>query len=207
MNLTLYIIIITGIVSFLAFNDQRMMQRLIFNPYVIHQRKEWYRFISSGLIHADWLHLIVNMFVLYSFGGVVEDYYKIYFGDQAVVYFLLLYVGGLMASVLITYKKQKDNPGYNALGASGAVSGIVFASIVFDPMQKLALYGVIELPGIIFGVLYIIFCYYMDKRGGTGINHDAHLWGAVYGFVFTIILRPSLFLLFIDKLVFWRHDI
>jgi len=205
--MTLYIIIITCLVSILAFNDAAILQRLIFNPYTIQQRKEWYRFISSGLIHADWPHLIINMFVLYSIGGIVEIYYRQVFAERAVVYFLLLYIGGLMTSILPTYAKHKDNPGYNALGASGAVSAIVFAFILFDPLQKLCLYGVICLPGIIFGVLYIAYCYYMDKRGGDRVNHDAHLWGAVYGFAFTIIVKPSLFLLFLDKLIYFRHNI
>ena len=201
MKLTLLIIIVTSAVSILAFQNRSLMDRYIFNPFIIQQRKEWFRFISSGFLHADWIHLLVNMFVLFSFGFVLEDYFHALFEGKAEVYFLLLYVGGLMTSVLPTFKKQKDNPSYNALGASGAVSAIVFSFILFNPLQELCLYGVLCLPGIIFGVAYLFYCYYMGKKGGGNINHDAHLWGALYGFFFTIILKPVLFINFIQQLI------
>jgi membrane associated rhomboid family serine protease len=205
--MTTFILITTCLISFLAFQNPEIRGRMIFNPYVIHERKEWYRFITSGLIHADWIHLLINMFVLYSFGDVVEGYYKLAFGERWVVYFPLLYFGGMMTSVLPTYRKHHQNPGYNALGASGAVSAVVFAFIVFNPLQRLCLYGLLCLPGIIFGVLYLAYCYYMDKKGGSNINHDAHLWGALYGFGFTILVKPELIGYFFDQLIYFRHAI
>src|SRR3954463_6029514 len=124
MSITVTIVIITAIISFLAFQSHALRERLIFNPYIIHERRQWYRFISSGLIHADWPHLIINMFVLYTFGQIVEEDYKEVFGEQGTYYYLLLYFGGMALSVVPTFSKHKDNPGYNALGASGAVSSV-----------------------------------------------------------------------------------
>jgi len=180
---------------------------MIFNPYIIHSDRQWYRFISSGLIHADWIHLLVNMFVLYSFGGIVEQYFRMAFGEKATMNFILLYFGGMVTSVLPTYLKNRNNPGYNALGASGAVSSIVFAFILFNPLQKLSLYGLLSLPGIIFGIIYLVYCYYASKRGGDYINHDAHLWGALFGFFFTMLIKPSLIMDFFEKLIYFRNVI
>jgi membrane associated rhomboid family serine protease len=200
--MTLVIIIITCIVSFFAFRDQMLTGKLIFNPYIIDRNKQWYRFISSGFIHADAIHLIINMYVLYSFGTMTEFYYSMAFGEKARLYYLLLYLGGLIFSVLPTYRKHRNNPSYNGLGASGAVSAVTFSFIIFDPMQKLCLYGLhfLCLPGVLFAILYLVYCFYMDKKGRDNINHGAHMWGAIYGFVLTIIFNPSLFLGFIDKL-------
>lgn len=183
------------------------MTKLIFNPYSIFHRGEWYRFISSGFVHANFLHLLVNMFVLYSFGEVVEFYYQQAFGEMGTYNFILLYLGGLMFSILPTYKKNRENVFYNGLGASGAVSAIVFSFILFNPMQNLCLYGILCLPGILFGVIYLIYCYYMDKKGGTNVNHDAHLWGAIYGFVFTGAMKVTLFADFFQKLIYFRNAI
>lgn len=201
MNLTLLIIIITSVVSMLAFQNRNLIDRFIFNPCIIQQRREWFRFISSGFLHADWMHLLINMFVLFSFGYALEAYFQAVFEEKAQVYYILLYVGGLMTSVLPTFRKQKNNPSYNALGASGAVSAVVFSFILFNPLQSLCLYGILCLPGIIFGVLYLVYCYYMGQKGGDNINHDAHLWGALYGFFFTVILKPSLFAGFIQQII------
>ncbi len=201
MKITLLIIVLTSVVSALALQNRSILDRYIFNPYIIQQRKEWYRFVSSGLLHADWIHLLVNMFVLFSFGFVLEEYFQEVFGEKGDVYFVLLYVGGMMASVLPTFKKQKDNPSYNALGASGAVSAVVFSFILFNPLQKLCLYGILCLPGIIFGVLYLFYCYYMSKKGQGNVNHDAHLWGALYVFFFTVLLKPALFIGFIQQII------
>lgn len=201
------ILVITSIVSFMAFNNQNLMGRMIFNPYSIYHSGEWYRFITGGIVHADFFHLLINMFVLYSFGEVVELYYAQVFGEMARFNFLLLYIGGLLFSVLPTYKKNRENFHYNGLGASGAVSAVVFSFILFNPMQDLCLYGLICLPGVLFGVAYLIFCYYMDKRGGTNVNHDAHMWGAIFGFLFTGAMKLTLFAEFIQKLIYFRSAI
>lgn len=183
------------------------MNKMIFNPYMIDKHKEWYRFITSGFIHADIIHLAVNMFVLYSFGGIIENYFSVYFENRANYYFLLLYFGGLVTAVIPTYKKNKENMYYNALGASGAVSAVIFAFVLLEPMQKICLYGLLCLPSIVFGVAYLIYCYYMDKKGGDNVNHGAHFWGALFGFFFTILLKPELLLTFFQKLIYFRDVI
>jgi membrane associated rhomboid family serine protease len=205
MDITTIIVVATAIVSFIAFRDHALRDKLIFNPYLIEHRKQWYRFFSSGFIHADLIHLIINMFVLYSFGKYVEDFYADYFESRAVFNFLLLYFGGMALSVLPTFTKHKNDPGYNALGASGAVSAVVFAFIVFRPLAPFYIYGLIRLPGIVFGALYLLYSYYSSKRKGDYINHDAHFWGAVCGFLFTILLKPQLFVAFLNQMPF-LHD-
>jgi len=206
---TLFILIATCIVSFLAFQSEELKSKMLFNPYLIHTRNQWYRFISSGLIHADWIHLFVNMYVLYFFGTYVEQYYGEIFGEKATAYFVLLYVGGLMMSVLPTFGKQKDNPGYNALGASGAVSSVVFAFILLNPLEKLCLYGLnfLCLPAVLFGIAYLVYCYFSARRARDHVNHDAHFWGALYGFFLTVILKPSLLAAFFDQLIYFRNAI
>jgi membrane associated rhomboid family serine protease len=154
------------------------------------------------MIHADWMHLLINMFVLYSFGNFVEQAFRELFEERATLYFLILYFGGMAASVIPTYEKNKNKSEYNALGASGAVSAVVFTFILFRPLERLCLYGLLCLPGIIFGAGYLVYCYYASKKGGDNINHDAHLWGALFGFALPIILKPALFFSFINQFPF-----
>ena len=178
------------------------MDKLIFNPYKVNKYGQWYRLLSSGFIHADWMHLIFNMYVCYNFGRIVEQEYDMAFDEKGWYYYLLLYLGGIIGSILSTYNKHKDNYSYNALGASGAVSAIVFVYIVFEPTSKLALMFLpIPLPAWIFGLLYLAFEMYMDKRGGSNINHNAHFWGAMFGIVFTLALKPLLVTEFIKKIL------
>jgi membrane associated rhomboid family serine protease len=195
MSVTLIIIIGTVIVSLLAFNNREIFRRLAFNAYDIKHFKNSYRFLSYALIHADWIHLFVNMMVLYSFGRTVEQYYEILFGAKGIFYFILLYIGGTALSTLPSYGKHKDDYSYTAVGASGAVSAVVFSFIIFDPLNKLMIFPIpIGIPAIIFGVLYLVYSAYMGKKNIDNVGHDAHFWGAVFGFVFTIALKPSLVL-------------
>lgn len=195
MSVTLIIIAITVIVSVLAFSNREIFRRLAFNAYDIKHFKNSYRFLSYALIHADWIHLLINMMVLYSFGRMVEQYYGLVFGVKGILYFILLYVGGTALSTLPSYGKHKDDYSYTAVGASGAVSAVVFASIIFDPLMKIYLFLVpIGIPAIIFGVLYLVYSAYMAKKNLDNVGHDAHFWGAVFGFVFTVVLKPELIL-------------
>ncbi len=198
--MTNYIVILTVIVSLFAFSNKELMLRLIFNPYMVTEHRQWYRFITSGFIHADFIHLLVNMLVLWSFGRVVENDFTLIFGTQATYYFIVLYLGGIIISITPSYKRNKHNAAYNALGASGGVSSVLFAAILLRPLDKIYLYGIIGLPAIIMGVAYLAYSYYMDKKGGTHINHDAHFWGAVYGLLFPVLLEPKLAIFFIDQL-------
>lgn len=193
MSVTIIIIAITVIISLIAFNNREIFRRLAFNAYDIKHFKNSYRFLSYALIHADWIHLFINMMVLYSFGRVVEEYYAMLFGAKGILYFILLYVGGTALSTLPSYGKHKDDYSYTAVGASGAVSAVVFAFILFDPLGKLTLFPIpIGIPAIIFGVMYLIYSAYMGKKNIDNVGHDAHFWGAVFGFVFTVILKPEL---------------
>lgn len=203
ISVTLIIIAITAIVSVIAFGNRQLFRRLAFNAYDIKHFKNHYRFVSYALIHADWMHLIVNMFVLYSFGRIVETYYLYYFGMKGIVYFLTLYIGATALSTLAAFGKYKEDYSYTAVGASGAVSAVVFASILFDPLSKLYIIPIpFGIPAIIFGVLYLIYSWYMSKRNVDNIGHDAHFWGALFGFLFTLALKPAIFTMFLDKLKF-----
>jgi len=202
MSVTLVIILITVVVSVLAFSNQELFRRLVFNAYDIKHFKNTYRFLSYALIHGDWIHLLVNMMVLFSFGRIVEQYYGFYFGLKGILYYLLLYVGGTALSTLPSYGKHKDDYSYTAVGASGAVSAVLFTSIFFSPLEKILLYGILPMPGIVFGILYLAYSSYMGRKDKDHINHDAHLWGAIYGFLFPIFIDPSLINRFIYQLGF-----
>ncbi len=202
--ITLIIIATTVIVSIISMDNPSLKNKLMFNAYQINHRKEWYRFFSNGLIHADWMHLAFNMFSLYMFGGSVESGFSdsSIFGDRGPLFFILLYVGGLAMSSIYSYEKNKNNIYYNALGASGAVSAVVFAYIVLAPTQKLIfLFLPIPIPAYLFGIIFLGVEYYLGKRGQTNIGHDAHFWGAVFGILFTISLKPSLVHSFFEQIV------
>ena len=148
--------------------------------------------ITHGFLHADWTHLIINMIVLYSFGSNVEAWFgKLkmagYINSVAITY-SLLYFGGIIISSMITLFRHRNNRWYNSVGASGAVSAIIFTSIFFNPLDRLYFFAVIPIPGIIFAVLYLLYSSYMSRRNKDNINHDAHLLGAVYGFVFPLLI-------------------
>ncbi len=199
MGLNIIIIIITVLISIQAFNSPNIMNRLIFDPYQIKNRNQWYRFLSSGFLHGDWIHLGINMFVLFSFGSVVENYYKYFFGGNGVFMYGLLYLSSIIAASARTYYKEQNNPHYRALGASGAVSAILFASVLFQPTQSIWLYGVIKIPGIVGAVLYLVYSSYASRNNNDNINHDAHFYGAIYGVVFTLVFKPEVFRYFLNQ--------
>jgi membrane associated rhomboid family serine protease len=188
-----YILIFTSIISIWAFNRPEMMYRLDFQPALIQRNlgKEWFRFLSHGFVHADWPHLIFNMLTYFFFAPNVERVFEARFGEKATLYFLLLYLGGICLSVIPSYEKNKFNSMYHAVGASGGVSSILFASVIYFPMNNICLYGLICLPGIIWAGIYLVYSYYMGRKGGDNINHDAHIFGALYGVALTLILDPS----------------
>ncbi|PCJ84540.1 MAG: rhomboid family intramembrane serine protease [Flavobacteriales bacterium] len=194
MSITLFIVLITAAISLLALNNRKYFVKLEYNPFLVHHQKQWYRLLSHAFVHADWMHLIVNMYVLYEFGRVVEFGYFYYFGNTTPFIFILLYVLGILFSALPAYRKHKHHAHYNAVGASGAVSAVVFTSIMLLPAQKLGLLIIpfFHLPAIVFGFLYLAFEYYMDKRSPDNIAHDAHFWGAIFGVVFTTVLEPEI---------------
>ncbi|MEY4877031.1 MAG: hypothetical protein RL708_2180 [Bacteroidota bacterium] len=190
---------ITILASLIAFGNETFFNKNKFVPYLINRNPlEWFRFISSGFIHADFMHLFLNMFVFYSFGSNLNYYFNDMFGTKGNLYFLFLYISAIAVSEIPTYIKNRNNSYYASIGASGAVAAITFANILISPTSDILMMG-IRMPAIVFGVIYLAAEYFLGKRKGDNINHDAHFWGAVYGFVFTGLLQPNLFLLFVEK--------
>jgi membrane associated rhomboid family serine protease len=194
ISITVIIIIITCVISFTAFNNEKIFDDLIFYPPAIAKRRQYYRFFTCGFIHADFLHLGFNMYSFWMFGRMVEVEFLHHFGSYGKWLYLLMYVSSLYFCLIPTYSKNKDNYNYRSLGASGAVSAVVFAFIFLRPTDSLGLVFLprLEIPGFVFGVLYLVISSVLDRRGGGNINHSAHIWGALYGISF-LILTGQLF--------------
>lgn len=201
MSMTLIIVVVTVVISLMAFQDRRLFQRFMFEPFVIHSRKDWSRLVTHGFIHGNVPHLAVNMFVLYMFGPRVEEGYAQLTMRSSTLSFLILYLAGITLSSLPGYYKHRFDPTYRAVGASGATSAVVFASILMFPLNKLTLLILpIPTPAWLFGLLYLGYEWYMGKRGGDGIAHDAHFAGAIVGVVFTALLDPGVLQRFITEI-------
>lgn len=186
--ITITITIITVIVSLLAFNKAELMDRMIFYPPAVTDDKQYYRFITSGFIHADMAHLAFNMLSFYFFSILVEPKFIEYFGDYGRATYFIMYMMALVVSLLPTYSKNINNRNYRSLGASGAVSAVVFAGLMISPLSLIGFFIIPPIiPGFIFGPLYLICSYYLDKKGGDNVNHSAHIWGALFGVVFITI--------------------
>ena len=199
--ITYLIIAISVGFSVFSFTNQELFDKLKFNAVYIQRDQEWYRFISYGLVHADWMHLLVNMWVLYSFGGIVEEVFSMVNVGSGKILFLGLYLGGLILSTLFDFYKNKENIYYNAVGASGAVSAIVFASILLYPQGKIYLMLIpIGIPAPIFGLIYLAYSAYMAKNSNDNIGHSAHFWGSIYGLLYVILFIPNVIPNFINYL-------
>ena len=199
---TIILIIVTALVSILCFTGKLDIQKLMFNAYQVYHGKQWHRMFTHGLVHGGWGHLIFNMLTLYFFGRVVEIYFSALFGSVGgALLFAAFYISAVAVSSIWDLIKHKDDYGYNALGASGAVSAVLFSSILFEPTMGIYIYLIpIPVPGYIFAPLYLLYCWYMAKRNMDNIGHTAHFWGAVYGLVFPIILSPGVVGHFISQL-------
>ncbi len=202
MSVTTVLCILIALVSIGAFNKPDWIEKLKHWPYVVYRHKQYYRWLTSGFVHGGWLHLLINLFIFWQFGEVVEHIYVQMMGPFAGhVAYALLFLLGVIVSDLPSYAKHKNNPYFASIGASGAVSAILFSYILFLPWQMLYLYGIIPIPGIIAGIGYLWYESYMSKKEGTGINHNAHFFGAVFGVVFTILLNPATALHFVSALL------
>lgn len=199
LSVTVIIIIVTCLISISAFNKPQEINKLIFWPALIKEKRQYYRFISSGFIHADWMHLGFNMLTLYFFGRLVEEYFRQLFAPGV---FVLFYLVAMIVADIQTYLQHRDDYYYRSLGASGAVSAVLFASILFDPWSKIYLFFIpIGIPAFIFGAVYLGYCIYMSKRGQDNINHTAHLWGALFGILFLVAFEPRIVPYFIQQLL------
>lgn len=194
---TITLVIITVLLSIAAFNDHRLADKLILWPARMRRPNEYYRLLSSGFIHADWMHLAFNMLALFSFGRYVEALFM-YRGITPWLY-VFMYLSGIVVASLPSFYKNRENAYYRSLGASGGVASVLFSSVYFAPWEWMSIMF-IPMPNIVFAVLYLVYSAYMSKRGGSTINHDAHFWGAVWGFVFTLAVDPSHGGIFLDQI-------
>ncbi len=208
LNVVTIIILITVVVSIYAFNNRALMDRLVFNPYDVKHYGNRIRIFGHVLIHADWAHLILNMFVLYSFGRMLLVEFQLEFdwergdpsGIMGQLHFLALYVLGGLFATLIPYIRHQNNPSYRSLGASGAVSAVVFAFIMWNPQHQMGLiFFPVMIPAYIFGPLYLLAEFLLDRRGGTRIAHDAHIGGALFGILYALIINIDKAKAFIDS--------
>jgi membrane associated rhomboid family serine protease len=192
--ITYVIIAVTAIVSTIAFSKREFLSAMLFNAYLVYHHKKIWRLFSHGFVHGSWGHLFFNMLTLYFFGTNTDLWFQAAWGKVwGSVLFVLLYVSAIAVSSIADLVKYRSNPNYNALGASGAVSAVLFASVFFDPKMGIYIYLIpIPIPGFIFAPLYLIYCQWMARRGRDNIGHTAHFWGAVYGFIFPLIFQPSL---------------
>ncbi|MBL7816759.1 MAG: rhomboid family intramembrane serine protease [Saprospiraceae bacterium] len=203
MSITLIIVAITVLASIQAFNNLSIFDKFRHAPYIEHRHKEYYRWLTSGFLHVDYIHLAVNMFVFYQFGEAVEGIYQDIFSSElgGSLLFLLMYLTSIVCGDLVTFVKHKDNPYYTAVGASGGVSGVLFAFVLFSPWSEIRLYGIIPLPTIAWGVLYLAYEQWASRNSKDNIGHDAHFFGALAGMVVTIVLEPKILTYFVDQIV------
>jgi len=195
--LTWILIGVTVLVSWMAFERPRLMDRLTLWPPAIARKHEYDRLVTYGFVHADWTHLLFNMMTLYFFGPLSERFYAATMGPLA---YPLFYLSAMVAAILPTYLRHRNDAKYRSLGASGAVSAVLFTFVLLNPWATIYVF-VVPCPAIIFGVLYLGYSAWADRQGHGNINHAAHLWGAVYGMAFAIVAEPRLPAAFLDRLM------
>ncbi|WP_247235781.1 rhomboid family intramembrane serine protease [Telluribacter sp. SYSU D00476] len=204
MSITLILIIITVGISIYAWNNPILLDRWVLNPYKVTKRHEYYRFITSGFIHADYGHLLFNMLSLWFIGEGIERLFGMLFGANGAAYYLFLYIVGIIVSDIPTFLKHRNNSNYNSLGASGGVSAVLFAAILYAPLLQICLYFFICMPGFIFGLLFLGYSFFESRRGGGYVNHDAHMYGAIFGMLFMAVVYPEAVPGFFQQIASWR---
>ena len=198
LSITIVIVAVTVLVSWRAFNDRALLERLILWPPAVERRKQYDRLLGYGFVHADWMHLIFNMITLWSFGTAVERVFSEWITP---VGYVLFYLSAIVVSILPTYITHRNDANYRSLGASGGVSAVLFAFILFDPWSTLIIFPIpVPIPAFLFAILYVGYSIWMDRRGRDNVNHSAHLWGAAYGVLFTLVLEPKVLSHFIGQL-------
>lgn len=204
ISITLFIIIITVAISLYTMQKPVVLNSLMMNPYLITTQSQYYRLISSGFIHRDHMHLIFNMFSFYFFGTQLEYIFKEIFGSLGAFHFVAIYLLGIVVSDIPTVIKNRNNQHYNSLGASGAVSAVVFACILFLPLRDICIYAVLCFPGVVLGFLYLVYSFYSSKKSKDGINHDAHLYGALFGVAYCLVFYPRSLTIFLQQMGEWK---
>ncbi len=198
-TITYILIGVTALTSYAGFQNTDIIHKMIFYPKEMKDRNEWWRFITHGFIHADFQHLIFNMLTLFFFGPFVESTFGSIFDNNLV--YPIFYLAAFIFSSVPSYFKHKDNYYYRALGASGAISAVLFTTILFNPWQILYVNFFIPLPAILFAIGYVAYSSYMGKKGNDNIGHEAHLWGAIFGLICPIVLKPGVFPYFLNQLM------
>ena len=201
MSITILIIIATALVSWRSFDNPGSISTLAHYPYAEHHRKEYYRWITHGFVHGDVFHLFVNMFVLYGFGAYLEHRFQIEYGlHWGRMVFLVFYLLVLILPALVSMVKHKDNKMYRSIGASGATSGVLFAYILYEPLNILELYFILPIPAIVFGILYLWYSHWASRNRSDLIDHDAHFFGALAGMLLLIAIQPKVILHFLHHI-------
>jgi membrane associated rhomboid family serine protease len=185
---------ITILTSIMALSNDNIYANMILHPYSVYRGQRVYTVITSGLIHNDWMHLFFNMMSYYFFAFQLE----VLLGHWQ---FGLLYTASLILSDLPTVYKHKNDQWYHSLGASGAVSAVIFSFILFSPLIKMMIMPIpIGIPAVLFGALYLVYCNYASKYSRDNINHDAHMFGALSGLLITIALNPHIVNSFLQQI-------
>ena len=200
-SLSFLIMAVTVGISLLAWQKPAWLEAMMMSPYRIDRKKEYWRFITSGFIHADFAHLFFNLFSFYFFGTQLEYIFGIIFPGFGGEVFILFYLLAILVADLPTYFKQRNNPYFNSLGASGAVSAVIFAGIMFFPTEKIYLFGFVGIPGFIYAGLFTWYSIAMDRRGRDYVNHSAHLYGGLFGVLFISLTRPSTWVEFFSQIL------
>lgn len=194
---TLVILAVTVLVSWQAFGNRKLLERLLLWPPAIERHRQFDRLVTHGFVHADWQHLLFNMITLYFFGRHVERMFAPYLGAFG---FALFYLSAILVAILPTYLRHRHDPAYRSLGASGAVSAVLFAFILVQPWSLIFVFF-LPVPAIVYAVLYVGYSIWMDRQGGDNVNHSAHLWGAGYGVLFTVMMEPRVVEVFLARLM------
>lgn len=201
--MVLLIILITGLVSAVGFSRRDYFYRLALSPHSVVHARQYYRLLSHMFVHGSWLHLLVNMLVFYSFAENVLGTFRLLAFEEAMrwptLHFLFLYFGGGITSALLGLPRHHHDPGWFSVGASGGVSSVLFASIFFDPWSPLYIFGLLPMPGIILGVAYVWYSWRMGRRGGDHIDHFAHLYGAIFGFFYPLLINIRFARIFLER--------
>lgn len=204
MTITYLIIGFTVLFSIWAFNNPDVFYKCKHWPYTEARSGEYYRWLTSGFLHGDYMHLLFNMITLYFFGGAVERWFAMLFPGFGSTLYLLFYLIAIVAASLATFYRYRNVQSFASIGASGAVSAILFAAILLRPTLSLYLMFIpIPIPGFIYGAFYLWYSSYEARRGRDGIDHVAHFYGAVFGFLFPLVLKPMLLGNFLAELGSW----
>ncbi len=187
LSATLVLIAITAVVSLAAMNNERLLDKLIFWPPAIARGGEYQRFVTYGFIHADAAHLLFNMITLYFFGQLIEGIFAAKLGWFG---FYIFYLTALIVSILPSWFRHREDTRYRSLGASGAVSAVLFAFILLKPWAIIYVFFV-PMPAIVYAVVYVAYTIWADRQGRDSINHSAHLWGGAFGVAALLVIEPS----------------